>query len=128
MSASSAPFQGILLFALIKFRLKTTWYLRTKNFLYTTWAFILNVTCNACGGEISLDYNKGSSKDIPSVIRHKACCVPLKTRVPEVIFCQPFTTFACLISDFLLFPTTTLTYGTLYSESLVSNLTKKMQH
>lgn len=93
-----------------------------------TWAFILNVTCNACGGEISLDYNKGCSKDIPSVIRHRACCAPLKIRVPEVIFCQPLTTFAHLISDFPAFPTITLTYGTLYSESLVPNSTKKMQH
>lgn len=128
MSASSAPFQGILLFALIKFRLQTTWYLWTRNFLYMTWALILNVTWNACGGEISLDYNKGSSKVIPSVIRHKACCAPLKTHVPEVIFGQPLTPFACLISDFPIFPTTTLTYGTLYSERLVPNLTKKMQH
>lgn len=78
-----------------------------------TWALILNVTCNACGREISLDYNKGSSKDIPSVIRHKACCVPLKTHVPEVTFCQPLTTFACLISDFPIFPAITLTYGTI---------------
>lgn len=33
---------------------------------------------------VSLDYNRGFSKDIPSVDRHKACSVPLKTGVPEV--------------------------------------------
>lgn len=77
---------------------------------------------------VSLDYNTQFSKDIPSVDRHKACCVPLKKSVPEVIFCWPFTTSAHLISDFPIFPTIALTDGTVYSESLVPTLTKTKQN
>lgn len=36
---------------------------------------------------VSLDFNREFSKDIPSVDRRRAGCVPLKTGVPEVSFC-----------------------------------------
>lgn len=39
----------------------------------------------------SLHYNRGFSTNIPSADRHKNCCVPLNTGVPEVILCEGLT-------------------------------------